>query len=124
VKIMSNKKVLVVDDASVDLLNLTNVVAKANLSVVTATSGKEAISKAKQEKPDLIFMDIVMDDMDGYSACRAIHKDPETVDIPVIFVSTKNHKVDQIWAKKQGGKALVSKPYTEDQIMEHIKNYC
>ena len=99
-------------------------VAKANLSVVTATSGKEAVTKAKSERPDLIFMDIVMDDMDGYSACREIQSDPATQSIPVIFVSTKNQKVDQIWAKKQGGKGLVSKPYTEAQILEQIRIYC
>jgi len=121
---MSTKKVLVVDDVSIDLLNLKNVVAKANLSVVTAMSGKEAVSKAKSEKPDLIFMDIVMDEMDGYSACRAIHSNPETGDIPVIFVSSKSQKVDQIWAKKQGGKGLISKPYTEDQIMQQIRIFC
>ena len=118
---MSIKKVLVVDDVSADLINLRNVVSKANLSVVTASSGKEAVSVEKQEKPDLIFMDIVMDDMDGYSACREIHKDPETGEIPVVFVSSKNQKVDQIWARKQGGKALVSKPYTEEQIMQQIR---
>ncbi len=121
---MSTKKVLIVDDVSADLLNLKNVVSKANLSVVTATSGKEAVSKAKSEKPDLIFMDIVMDDMDGYSACREIKKDAETENIPVIFVSSKNQKVDQMWAKKQGGKALVSKPYTEEQILEQIRIFC
>jgi len=120
----AGKKVLVVDDVSADLLNLINVVSKSNLAVVTATSGREAISKAKQELPDLIFMDIVMDDIDGYSACREIHKDPATEGIPIVFVSTKNQKVDHIWAKKQGGKALVSKPYSEEQIMEQIRMFC
>lgn len=121
---MSSKKILIVDDVSTDLLNLKNVVSKANLSVITATSGREAVSKAKSEKPDLIFMDIVMDEMDGYSACRAILKDSETENIPVVFVSSKNQRVDQLWAKKQGGKALVCKPYTEDQILEQIKLFC
>jgi twitching motility two-component system response regulator PilH len=120
----SNKKVMVVDDVSTDLLNLINVVSKSNHEVVTATSGREAITKAKQELPDLIFMDIVMDDIDGYSACREIHKDPVTEGIPVVFVSSKNQKVDHLWAKKQGGKALVSKPYSEEQILQQIKMFC
>ena len=117
-------KILIVDDSSTDLINLKNVVSKTNCSIVTASSGKEAVSKAKSEKPDMIFMDIVMDELDGYGACREIMDDPETKDIPVIFVSTKNEKVDQIWAKKKGGKALISKPYTEDQILDQIKVYC
>lgn len=121
---MLTKKVLIVDDVPTDLLNLKNVVSKTNLSVVTAMSGKEAVSKAKSEKPDLIFMDIIMDDMDGYSACREIRNDSETENIPIVFISAKNQKVDQMWAIKQGGKALVTKPYTEDQILEQIKLFC
>jgi len=121
---MVEKKVLIVDDVAVDLLKLKDVVSKANLAVITATSGKEAIIKANTEMPDLIFMDIVMEEMDGYSACREIRKNAKTENIPVVFISSKSHKVDQIWAKRQGGKALVSKPYTEDQILEQIAIFC
>jgi len=121
---MANQKILIVDDSSTELLNLKNVVSKTNCTVITATSGKQAVAKAKSEKPDLIFMDIVMDELDGYGACREILADPETKDIPVIFVSTKNQRVDQLWAKKQGGKGLISKPFTEDQIMDQIKVFC
>lgn len=121
---MASQKILIVDDSSADLINLKTVVSKTNLLVISATSGSEAIAKAKSEKPDLIFMDIVMEEMDGYSACREIQNDPETSSIPIIFVSSKNQKVDQIWAKKQGGKGLISKPYTEDQILSQIKVYC
>lgn len=121
---MAGQKILIVDDSSAHLLNLKNVVAKTNCMVVTASSGKEAVAKAKSEKPNLIFMDIVMDDMDGYSACREINNDPDTKDIPVVFVSTKKQKADQLWAMKQGGRALISKPFTDEQILEQIKLYC
>ncbi len=121
---MISQKILIVDDSSTDRLNLKNVVTKANYSVVTASSGVEAVAKAKSERPILIFMDIVMDQMDGYGACRLIHEDPDTENIPIVFVSTKNQKVDQLWAKKQGGKALVSKPYTEQDILEQIQVFC
>ena len=121
---MAQQKILIVDDSSTHLVNLKNVVAKTNSVVLTATSGKEAIEKAKSDKLNLIFMDIVMDDMDGYSACREIMNDAETKDISVVFVSTKNQRADQIWAKKQGGRDLISKPYTDEQILEQIKIYC
>ena len=115
-----SKKILVVDDSSTDLLKLKEVVADTGHTVVTATSGVEAVKKAKTEKPDLIFMDIVMDEMDGYKACRDISRDPVTKDIPVVFITSKNNRADLIWAEKQGGKALISKPYTDDQILEQI----
>ena len=118
---MAIKKVLVVDDSSTDLLNLKNAVSSAGVQVVTATSGKEAVAKAKAEKPDLIFMDIVMDEVDGYRACRAIQEDAETQDIPVVFVSSKHQRADRLWAEKQGGRGFITKPYTPEQIVEQIK---
>ncbi len=115
-----SKKILVVDDSSTDLLKLKGIVASTGNTVVTATSGVEAVKKAKSEEPDLIFMDVVMDDMDGFKACRDISRDPATKDIPVVFITSKHNRADLIWAEKQGGKALVSKPYTDDQILEQI----
>lgn len=120
---MAVQKILIVDDSQTDLLNLQKIVAKSGCHVITATSGKEAVQKARSEKPDLIFMDIIMDEMDGYSACREIVDNPETQKIPVVFVSSKQQKADEIWAQKQGGKGLIGKPYTEDQILDKIRTF-
>jgi len=113
---MALNKVLIVDDSPTDLMNLKNIVEGKGIRAVTASSGKEAIEKAKNESPDLIFMDIIMDNMDGYSACREIKAEASTKNIPVVFVTSKNQKADIMWAKKQGGRALVTKPYTESDI--------
>lgn len=121
---MAKHKILIVDDSQAQLLQLKGVIEKTHCTVITASSGKEAVQKAKSEKPNLIFMDIVMDDMDGYSACREISNDPDTKDIPVVFVSTKKQKADQLWALKQGGRALISKPYTDQQILDQVKLFC
>lgn len=120
---MANQKVLVVDDTSAHLLKLKDIVKGAGCNVVTATSGVEAIAKAKSELPALIFMDIVMDEIDGYGACREITKDDSTKHIPVVFVSTKNQRADKLWAEKQGARGLISKPYKDEEILEQIKLY-
>lgn len=120
---MAINKVLIVDDSSTDLSNLSKIVGDAGCTVVTASSGREAVEKAKREKPDMIFMDIVMDEMDGYEATRTLTNDSATKNIPVIFVSSKRQKADRVWAKMQGGKDLVSKPFTAQQIMDQIKAY-
>ena len=120
---MSIKKVLIVDDSSTDRQNLEHILIDTGCEIITAKNGKVAIELAKSEKPDIIFMDIVMDEMDGYEATRKLSNDPETNTIPVIFVSSKHQKADRVWAKMQGGKELVSKPYTPDQILDQIKNY-
>lgn len=120
---MAIHKVLIVDDSSTDRSNLVKIVSDAGCTVITASNGREAVERAKQERPDIIFMDIVMDEMDGYEATRTLIHNPDTQAIPVIFVSSKRQKADRVWAKMQGGKDLVSKPYTAQQIMEQLKAY-
>jgi twitching motility two-component system response regulator PilH len=120
---MSINKVLVVDDSTVDRMNLQNIVSEAGYTVIAAGSGMEAIEKAKAETPDLIFMDVVMQQMDGYQACREINHNESTKEVPIIFVTSKGQKADRLWAEMQGGKALVQKPYTPDQIIEQINKF-
>ncbi len=117
------KKILVVDDTAAHLQQMSEIVSGAGYQVITASSGKEAVQKAKADKPDLIFLDIVMDDLDGYGACREITRDEETGNIPVVFVSSKNQRADKLWAEKQGAKALISKPIDETEIARHLKMY-
>lgn len=118
---MSVEKVLIVDDSAPDLALLRSIVVEAGCGVLTARNGREALDLAKREQPDLIFMDIVMDEMDGYEATRRLMKDGGTRHIPVIFVSSKNQKADRVWARMQGGRELVSKPYTASQIIDQLK---
>lgn len=116
------RKALVVDDSAADLANIKSVLADAGCLVLTATNGAEAITKAKAEKPSIIFLDVVMPDMDGYEACRLLAQDGDTKGIPVVFVTSKGQKADKVWGELQGAKGHVSKPYTADQIIDQMKN--
>lgn len=120
---MAINKVLVVDDSAADLTNIKNIVSEAGFIVVSASNGKEAVEKAKSEKPDLIFLDIIMPGMDGYATCRQLHSDSATREIPVVFVTSKNQKADRVWAQMQGGKAFITKPYSADQIVDQLKAF-
>jgi len=113
-------KILVVDDSGPDRVNLETVLNEAGYRVIAASSGAEALSVASSEIPDMIFMDIVMDDMDGYQACRKLREADGTRDIPVVMVTSKSQKVDRMWATQQGAKGYVTKPYTPEQICEQI----
>ncbi len=115
---MVASKVMVVDDSPVDLENLKGIIKEAGYQVVTATNGDEAFSKAKAYLPDVILMDVVMDGIDGFEACRNIARDSETREIPVVFVTSKNQKADRVWGELQGGKGMVTKPYTKTDIMD------
>jgi twitching motility two-component system response regulator PilH len=119
--VMPVKKIMVVDDSPAHLQEMQAAISGAGAQVITASSGKQAVAMAKQEMPDIIFMDIVMDDLDGYGACREIKHDPQTADIPVVFVTTKNNRADRLWADKQGAVAMISKPYEPEQLLEQIR---
>lgn len=117
---MSVNKILIVDDSPVDLAHLKGILEDAGYQAVTATNGQDAQAKAKSCRPDLILMDVVMDGVDGFEACRNITKDSATANIPVLFVTSKNQRADKVWGELQGGKGMISKPYTPDQIIAAI----
>lgn len=115
-------KALVVDDSATDLANIKGILGDAGCIVVTASDGKEAIQKAKVEKPSIIFLDIIMPGMDGYEACRLLAEDPATKGIPVVFVTSKAQKADVVWGQMQGAKGHVTKPFTPDQVIDQLKS--
>ena len=118
---MAKKKILVAEDSSTDLLNLENILIDLDCQVISARDGEGAYNKAVSEKPDLIFMDIVMEKMDGYEAARKMAHNDTTQSIPLVFVTSKNQKADRVWAKIVGAKDFISKPYTKEQIEAQLK---
>ena len=120
---MAINKVLVVDDSDTERTNIKSIVSDTGCIVLSASSGLEAVEIAKNEQPDIIFMDIIMPDMDGYEATRKLNNDPKTRDIPIVFVSSKSQKADKLWAQMQGGKGYVTKPYTADKILSQLKSF-
>ena len=117
---MAIRKVLIVDDARPDLMNLEKIVSAAGYTTITATNGQEAVDISKAQLPDVILMDVNMDQMDGFAATRAIGGDAATKAIPVVLVTSTNQKADRVWAQMLGVKGYVTKPYTPDQILSAI----
>lgn len=120
---MAINKVLVVDDSPAELTNIKSILTDTGVTVLSATNGKEAVEIAKTDRPDLIFMDVIMPEMDGFAACRELHSDAATKDIPVVFVTSKDQKADRLWAEMQGGKAYITKPYQPEQIVDQLKTF-
>jgi len=115
------KNVMVVDDSPTEVHVLREMLTKNGFGVSVATSGEEAVSKSKAEKPDLILMDVVMPGISGFEATRAITRDPATQHIPVIICTTKGQETDKAWGLRQGAKDYIVKPVTEKVLMEKIK---
>lgn len=114
-------KILVVDDSPTQLTNLVKIVQGQGHDVVTATNGMEGIEKARQEQPDLILMDVVMPELNGFQATRKITRDPATESIPVILVTTKDQETDKVWGERQGAAGYIVKPAQEPELAAMIK---
>lgn len=121
---MSNQTVMIVDDAEADRIHLEQIVRDNGFSVVSAKSGREAIEKVRDRRPDLIFLDILMPDMDGFETCRTLNDDKGLSGIPVVMVSSKSNKADRVWAMEQGASGYVTKPYTQADIDGMLGRFC
>jgi twitching motility two-component system response regulator PilH len=117
---MPIKSILVVDDSPTDLKYLTDLLAKNGYQVVTAQNADEALAKAKQLRPDLVLMDVVMPGQSGFQATRALTKDEATKQIPVIICTTKGQDTDKAWGMKQGARDYIVKPVKGPELLAKI----
>ena len=113
-------QILIVDDSPTEIHVLTTILEKLGHSIATATNGEEGIARAKELKPDLILMDVVMPGMNGFQATRQISKDAETSHIPIIIVTTKDQETDRVWGLRQGAKDYLTKPVDEATLIEKV----
>lgn len=117
---MPVRKILIVDDSATNRVFLSEMLGRHGYQCSLAQSGAEAIEKARAEQPDLVLMDVVMPDMDGYQATRTLTKDEQTKHIPVILCTSKSQATDELWGLRQGAKAYVIKPVKEKDLLAKI----
>jgi twitching motility two-component system response regulator PilH len=117
---MTIKKILVVDDSATERHVLGQVLSKQGFEVFYAEDGEKGVEQARQNKPDLIIMDVVMPGMNGFQATRAISRDPETKHIPIIVCTSKNQETDKVWGLRQGAKDYVVKPIEPAELLSKI----
>jgi twitching motility two-component system response regulator PilH len=118
---MAVSKILVVDDSLTDLTKMKDILTQGGYLVSTAGSGEEALRKAHSERPDVIFLDVVMEDKNGFQTCRELKKDEATKNISVFMVSSKSQKVDHIYAQQVGAKELIPKPVDAEAVLSRLR---
>lgn len=114
------KKILIVDDSPTERFVLTQILAGGGFDILTAESGEEGISRAKQLQPDLILMDVVMPGTNGFQAARTLARDVATKDIPVILCTTKSQASDKVWGMRQGALDYLTKPVDGSLLLAKI----
>jgi twitching motility two-component system response regulator PilH len=117
---MPIKNILIVDDSPTDRQFLSELLAKNGFQVSTAENADEALAKAKQLKPDLVLMDVVMPGQSGFQATRALSRDEATKQIPVIICTSKSQETDKAWGLKQGARDYIVKPVKGAELLAKI----
>ncbi len=116
----SNATILIVDDSRTIVHAFKTQLAAAGYQTLTALDGLEAVATAKARLPDLILMDIVMPNMNGFEATRVLAHDARTSDIPVIIVSGTDQATDRAWSVRVGAKGFLAKPVHKDLLLSTI----
>jgi len=112
--------VLIIDDSPTELHLFQGMLEKNGFDVLVADSGEEGIRQAQISHPDCILMDVVMPGMNGFQATRKLTQGPDTRDIPVIMITTKDQETDKIWGMRQGAVEYIVKPVTAKDLVSRI----
>ncbi|MDR0247208.1 MAG: response regulator [Burkholderiales bacterium] len=114
-------RILVVDDSQTERHVLSGYLIQGGHEVFQSDSGEDGIAKAKEVKPDLVLMDVVMPGLNGFQATRALQRTPETQKIPVLLCTTKDKETDRIWGLRQGACEYLTKPIRKDELLAKIE---
>ena len=114
-------RILIVDDSPSQLMGIRRIVEKLGHEALTAEDGAAGVEAAKRELPDLILMDVVMPNLNGFQATRSITREPTTKHIPIVLVTTKDQDTDRVWGMRQGAKAYITKPFSESELADMIQ---
>jgi twitching motility two-component system response regulator PilH len=102
--------IMIVDDSPTEVHVMKTVLEKHGFQTLSASDGSECLTLARELKPDLIFMDVVMPGLNGFQATRTLSRDPLTKSIPVVMITTKSQESDRIWGMRQGAVDYLVKP--------------
>jgi len=113
--------ILIVDDQPANLGVLSELLDNAGFEVLVATDGMSAISKMQYVRPDLILLDIMMPEVDGFEICKILKNDPATAEVPVIFMSALSDSVDKVKGLSIEAVDYITKPFQQEEVLARIK---
>ncbi|HIJ83507.1 MAG: hybrid sensor histidine kinase/response regulator [Magnetococcales bacterium] len=116
------EKLLIVDDMPINIKVLVQTL-RSQYDITVATDGLTALELTTSEKPDLILLDIVMPEMDGYEICRKLKSNEQTRDIPVIFITAKDEDADETQGLELGAVDYITKPFSTSIVLARVKNH-
>ena len=109
--------IMIVDDSPTEVHIMKTALEKHGFQTLSAADGNECLTLAREVRPDLIFMDVVMPGLNGFQATRTLRRDPKTKSIPIVMVTTKNQESDRIWGMRQGAVDYLVKPVDASDLV-------
>ncbi len=120
-EIQPNGTILIVDDNSANLGVLSDALSQEGFEVRVAKSGKMALERVKYALPDLILLDVMMPEMDGFETCRRLQANPETTHIPVIFMTALSDTANKVEGFQLGAVDYITKPFQQEEVLARVK---
>lgn len=115
-------KILIVDDVLSNVLLLKVLLTGEKYTIVTANNGKQALEQVEKEKPDLILLDVMMPDINGFEVAKILKSQSETSEIPIIFLTALNSTPDIVKGFQTGGNDFISKPFNKEELLIRVKH--
>ena len=119
----SNVHILVVDDNKENLKVVGNFLNEEGYKIAFSLNGEEALKLLKKNKFDLILLDIMMPEMDGFEVCNRIKADEELKNVPIIFLTAKSSSEDIVKGFKSGGVDYITKPFKKEELIVRVQNH-
>lgn len=120
---LSGIKVMVIDDSKTIRRTAETLLEKTGCTVVTAEDGFDALSRIVREKPDLIFIDVMMPRLDGYETCSIIRSNGDYAETPIVMLSSKSSFCDKARGDVVGANAYLTKPFSRDELLDAIAKF-
>lgn len=120
---LSGIKIMVIDDSKTIRKTAATLLEHTGCSVVTAEDGFDALSRIVREKPDLIFIDVMMPKLDGYETCSIIRSNSEYGRTPIVMLSSKSSFCDRARGDVVGANAYLTKPFSRDELLDAIGKF-
>lgn len=118
---MAAKLVLIVEDSATDSKIAEDVCQSQGYRTVVVTEGDKVLATAIEHSPDLILLDVILPNKNGFQVCRQLKGDAATKDVNVVIVSSKDQASDKFWGMKQGADDYLTKPYKDDELIAIIE---
>ena len=119
---MKNRKILVVDDEPFILRSLTYVLKREGYETFTATDGEAALAVIAQEKPELIFLDVMIPKKNGFQVCQEVKNNPEFKNTRVVLLTAKGQESDRQKGKEVGADDYIAKPFSPSRIVQSVRD--